>query len=455
METDRKTEDAVHKYGLIAPLLHIRNEADRDAVVRSIEGGNLEIPNSSKHSLCRRTVRNYLKRYREKGLSGLTRKKRKDSGLSTALPEAVQAKIKELKQEDPKRTVPQIIRLVHATPGFEECRLAERTVSRFILTNGLTRKSLLPKKVHLMFEAEKINALWQSDITDGIMLRGENRMTYLFAFIDDHSRLVPHAEFYMDEKSPRLEDCLKKAILKRGIPEALYVDNGKVFDSNHLKRICAELGIRLLHHLPYSPQSKGKIERFFQRAQKEFMTEARFADIQSLPELNSFWMTWLEMEYHRKEHHAIGTTPLERYHTGMKTLKPRTVESMEDITEIFLYRETRSVHHSTGIIKLDGNIYQCHNEFLLGRKVDLRYDPFDMSRIFVYFEGAFSECAYPVSLKNPVYRSMPEENRPEQRAVRQSSVEFFSRLKQKESEVKKAETHRIDYAKLNNSRTGE
>ena len=295
---------------------------------------------------------------------------------------------------------------------------------------------------------ESINDLWEVDISKGIFIKSSKKMTYLFAFIDDFSRIIPHAQFYYDEKLPRLEDCLKKAILKRGIPKKIYADNGKIFISNHLKRICAELRISLINHLPYSPQSKGKIERFFLRVKKEFLLEARGADIQSIEELNSFFMSWLEVEYHRREHHAIGTTPFDRFAQNLSKNHLRKIESMEEITEIFLYRKTRKVNRNNGIIKLNGNSYQLSDVSLIGKNVEARFDPYDLGRIFVYCENAFRETAYPVNLKNPFYNNITEENTRSKGEIRKSSIEFFTRLKQKELELNKKESSPIDFTRL-------
>jgi hypothetical protein len=51
------------------------------------------------------------------------------------------------------------------------------------------------------FEAELPNDIWQSDVMHGpyVMVEGRRRKTYLIAFIDDHSRLIPHAAFYLSE----------------------------------------------------------------------------------------------------------------------------------------------------------------------------------------------------------------------------------------------------------------
>lgn len=449
MENDKDLTPELFKFSLISPLIHIDDKEDRQNIVQSITGKELDIPASGKKSLTPKTVSNYLKRYENSGFEGLKRKNRSDKGKSKAISEDVFQKIKALKEESPKRTANQIIRLIVSTPGMEGIILKERTVSRLLKDNRLTRKDLKPKKIHYSFEKEHINELWESDITDGIVIRGTDKMTFLFAFIDDYSRIIPHAQFYYDEKLPRLEDSLKKAVLKRGIPKVLYVDNGKVFDANHLKRICAELGIRLVHHLPYSPWSKGKVERFFQRVQREFMSEARHADIHSLEELNSFLNTWLEMEYHRVEHHSIGSAPIDRYNDDMKRVQIRKIESLEEITEIFLYREKRFVHASSGIVKLNGNLYQVKNFGLLGLEVEVRFDPFDISRIFIYVDEKFSETAFPRNLKNPVLLDIPEENKTKEAVIRQSSVDFFARLKQKELETVRKESRIIDFTKLN------
>ncbi len=436
------------KFSLISPLIHLDGKEDRQTIVQSITNKELEIPFSDKKNLTPKTLSNYLKRYENGGFEALKRRDRSDKGKLKAVPDAVFSRIKELKEENPKRTANQIIKLLKSSPEMENAILKERTISRILKDNHLTRKELKPKKIHFAFEKEHINELWEVDITDGFSIRGCNKMTYLFAFIDDLSRIIPHAQFYYDEKLPRLEDSLKKAILKRGIPKVLYVDNGKVFDASHLRRICAELGIRLLHHLPYSPQSKGKIERFFQRVQREFMSEARFADIHSLEELNSFLNTWIDMEYHRVEHHAIGSAPIDRYHNDLKKIQLRKIESIEEITEIFLYRENRTIHASSGIIKLNGNVYQARNYALLGREIEVRFDPFDMTKVFVYADGRFSEAVLPLDLKNPALINIPEENKTPEPMIRQSSVDYFSRLKQKELETARKENRSIDFTKF-------
>ena len=201
--------------------------------------------------------------------------------------------------------------------------------------------------------------------------------------------------------------------------------------------------------MTYSPQSKGKIERFYLRMQKEFLLEAQNADIQSLEELNSHFQSWLEVEYHRREHSGIGAAPLDRYTKALASTKIGTIESMEEVTEIFLYREKRKVHKKSGIIRVSGNEYQVTDASLLDQEIEARFDPYDMTRIFVYRNEKFVQLALPVNLKNNRFNSIPEEKSDTEKIIRRSSVDFFIRLKQKEEELHKQESQRIDFTKVN------
>lgn len=448
MHDDREFERALFRFSLISPLIHCDDVMERRRLMRLIVLKEMEIPYSDKRRITVKTLKNYLRQYGKKGFDGLKRSPRSDRRVSKIVSKEMEELICALKKEQPQRSARQVLRLIQSMPEHTNAALKERTVSRILNRNNLSGRTLKPKKIHKCFEMDTINELWETDISDGIYLAFKGKKTYCFAFLDDYSRVIPHAQFYYDEKLPRLEDCLKKAVLKRGIPKAIYADNGKVFVSNHLRRICAELGIRLMHHLPYSPQSKGKIERFFLRMQNEFLIEAHRVDINSLNELNSYFQAWIEVEYHRREHHGIGAAPLDRFTEAMKTTQVRIIESLEEITEIFLYRETRKVHRSSAIIKVGGNRYQATDPSLLGAEIEARFDPFDLSRIFVYRNGAFVQTAYPVDLKNPVYSAVPEEAQTPEYTIRKSSTEFFARLKQREEELSRKEYSHIDFTKI-------
>ncbi len=119
------------------------------------------------------------------------------------------------------------------------------TLDTHLRKAGKTRKLLRASATpHIRFERDHVNSLWQSDVTDGPWLPdparpGHMRRTHLIAFLDDHSRLVPYGEFFFDEALPRLERVLKVALLRRGVPDAMYVDNGQIFNATQFRAACA------------------------------------------------------------------------------------------------------------------------------------------------------------------------------------------------------------------------
>src|SRR5690606_29171973 len=111
------------------------------------------------------------------------------------------------------------------------------------------------------FEADRPNELWVGDALHGPVVAG--RKAFLFAFLDDHSRAFVGYRWALREDTLRLEAALRSGMEARGLPEAIYVDNGSPFASRQLDRACAQLGIRLIHSRPRRPEGRGKIERVF------------------------------------------------------------------------------------------------------------------------------------------------------------------------------------------------
>ena len=137
---------------------------------------------------------------------------------------------------------------------------AERTLQRhFVRLELLTRPDGGPPPAFGRFEAARPNELWTGDALHGPVIGG--RKTYLFAFIDDHSRLITGHRFGHAEDTVRLAAALRPALASRGVPERIYVDNGSAFVDAWLLRACAVLGVKLTHSTPGRPQGRGKIER--------------------------------------------------------------------------------------------------------------------------------------------------------------------------------------------------
>ena len=114
------------------------------------------------------------------------------------------------------------------------------------------------------FEVEYVNALWHLDFHHGSIkildANGEWIKPLLLCILDDHSRLVCHAQWYFDETAETLVHGFMQALQKRGIPRSLMSDNGAAMISAEFTEGLSRLSIIHDTTLPYSPYQNGKQE---------------------------------------------------------------------------------------------------------------------------------------------------------------------------------------------------
>jgi putative transposase len=359
---DQSLARALFRYGLVAPLLFTPPApGELEPALRAIASQTYPIPGSTRTRVSVSTLRRYLRTYQRAGFEGLAPKTRADQGQVKAFPPEVVAKAIALREEQPARTTAMVVELLKRDP---ELKLAQapnvHTLTTHLRRQGKTRRLLAQApQVYQRFEREHVNALWQGDAMVGPWLPdpelpGRKKRAHLFGFLDDHSRLVPYAEWFWEEALPRLERVLKVGILRRGLPEALYVDNGKVYVAHQFAAACATLGIRAIHAAPYRPEGKGKIERWWDTLQKQFLPEVEVVHLATLEELNQSFWAWLECVYHRQVHSETQQTPLERYRAGLDRVRPADPEVLR---KAFLGREKRKVRKDA-TLALQGNTYQ-------------------------------------------------------------------------------------------------
>ncbi len=398
-----RIEVALFRYTLILPLL--RHERARDGTKLSLRAAiaatSHTIPHSQRHTVSVPTLRRWEKAYRTGGFDALKPHPRGDRGAARTISTPTLDRAEALKRELPSRssrTVIDILQRDQATP-IPEAKLASRTLRRHLAARGVTTARLLkPDTVYRRFERSHFGDLWQSDALDGPRLPdpanpNAQRQTFLFAFLDDHTRLVPHAQFYWNEQLPRLEDCLKRAIMRYGCPLAIYADQGHVYRADQLNTACATLGIQRILAKPYSPQAKGKIERFFGFVRSDFLPElATSTSVHTLDDLNQSLLAWIEVVYHRKVHSETGQSPLDRFRQDT-ALSVHTVDPLT-LRTAFLFRVARRVT-KTGHVSFVGNRYSVPG-FLAGQTIELRYDPFDLLSLEIWFNGQFFAQAQPV-----------------------------------------------------------
>ena len=324
-EEQKHTESALFRYRLIAPLLdHPLVRGEIASHLRAVAARSHQIPYSKRTTLNADTIWRWYARYKKLGFEGLKPQPREDAGKSRRIPEEVVQKAIALREELPSRSTPMLIEMLRRDPAVPaDLPLKGRTLRQLLQQRGKSRQQLVAQsKAYRRFEREAANVLWQGDMLVGPYLPdverpGKYRRTALFCFIDDYSRLIPYGEFFFEESLPRLERVLKLALLRRGIPQSLYVDNGKVYVSLQLQAVCATLGIRAIHSTPYTPNTRGKIERFFGTVRSQFLAEVEAAKVATLEELNSSFQAWVERIYHRTVHSETGQSPVERFQSSI------------------------------------------------------------------------------------------------------------------------------------------
>jgi putative transposase len=408
---DRKQQEqvALHRWAVIAEAASGRlTPRERGALVRQIAARAHTHPDGSARRYSRGTIDRWLRAWRAGGLAALQPSPRADTGTVRAHPELF-AEAAALRLELPGRSAAQIASILYHRHGI---RVHERTIRGQLRRAGLHREALAAEpKTYGRYEAARPNERWISDVLVGPWVPFPRRegsvRARLFLIVDDHSRLLIDGRFYGRENARACQDLLRRAVTRRGLPEVFYCDNGAPFSNAWLARTCAVLGIRLVHSRPYSPEGRGKQERLNRYIREGFLAEAVHHGIDSIEALNDLFAAWAEHVANRRAHAETGQAPVDRFEAG----GPHRQAGPGLLREAFRWSVTRKVTR-TATVPLEGNSYAV-DPALTGRRVELRYDPEDLTRIDVYLDGRPAGTATPFITRRHVHRAVPQAARPE------------------------------------------
>jgi putative transposase len=450
MKTDDQEQarlERAREIGLFRYML-IREAADpaltsrqRGALVRQIAAREHTDPAGRPVRLTRWTLDRWIAAWRQGGFDALVPSPRQSSPRTP--PEVIELAAA-LKKENPARTAAQVQRILRAQAGWAP---DERTLQRMFIRTGLTNLAASEQQAGSAFgrfEAGRPNEIWTGDALHAVRLGG--RKTYLFAFIDDHSRAVMAARFGFAEDAVRLAAALRPALESRGVPEWIYVDNGSAFVDAWLLRACAKLGVKLVHSRPGRPQGRGKIERFFRTVRGQFLAELtgqRAAQLSGLAELNRLFTAWTETVYHVREHSETGQSPLARWEAG----GPFPVPPPPVLAEAFRWSERRTVT-KTALVSMHGNRYQV-DPALAGRRVELVFDPFDLTVLAVRCDGKDAGTALPHHITRHAHpKARPEVPGSGDDAPRATGIDYLALL---DAQHDRQLAGRVNYAALDDA----
>lgn len=357
-------------------------------------------PDGEPYQVAAETIRVWARRYRRSGLQGLMDKERPKRGV-VVLNETQRELVCDLKREVPERSLERIIKIAEELGLVASGVLRRSTVHRVLQDAGISaRAGKVPDRKDLdRFEADFTNDLWQSDMLKGPWLPdpkrpGKVRRAVLYAFIDDHSRLLLHGRFSFNENLPYLELVFRRALQKWGVPRRVYYDNGQVYRSNHMKQIVAELGMhRVIFTQKWRPEGHGKIEAFNRFLRAAFLAELKASRITTLDELNEAFVAFADTEYNRRIHSEINEPPLNRWRAGTRHVR---YGEEEKLRRAFLWKETRTADKA-GLFSLLGIRYQVGPE-LARRKIQVHFDPEAMHEIEVWYGGQMVQRVKPFSV---------------------------------------------------------
>jgi len=403
-----RTEQALKRYSMILPLL----DPDIDEGKRS----QLRDQIAEREGVSKRTIYRYEAKYRAESFDGLipmNREKRRSQKLPDNW-EAIVGEAIQLKREVPRRSVRQIILILESEGWAPPGVIRPSTLQRYLYNAGLGVKQMKryaesrQTSSRRFCRAHRLELL-QGDIKYGPQIRtkeGKLIKTYLSSLIDDHSRMIVQAEFYDNQRAEVVEDTFHKAVLKVGVWDAAYLDNGKQYISAQLEKSCAKLGIRILHAKPYACQAKGKIE-VYHKSVDRFIAEVRAAHVHSVAELNRKWKIFLEQDYLKKPHSGIreyyesmdvevppnGITPEMEWNRDERRQKFLDVQTVSDA---FMHYETRIIDKA-GCFDFEGKKYEA-SAALAGLTVEISYDPLNTETITVRYGKMDELKAHPVRI---------------------------------------------------------
>jgi len=408
-------EIANAKFSMIAPVTNgVLNGNEAREYLEKMSDKVVDMPHYGPRRYQLKTLKRWIYQYQAVGIDALIPGYRNDKNVPRKISEQMEQDLifEYINNEGISITLlyEQMVKCGKISPKS----LSLPTVYRFFAKDDTKQKikslrtAAGEEKEMRRFSHSRINELWIIDVLYGPMIKynGKKAQSYLIAIIEDCSRLIINACFYVSQDYGSLRDCLKEGILRRGIGNVIYTDNGKIFRCQQFEFVCASLGSALIHSKPYVAYSRGKIERFFRTVRERFLALASTNAINSIDDLNTAFQAWLKEDYQFKPHKGLdGKTPMEVFLSQSDNIK--MARDPEWLDEVMLIRIKRKVYHDA-TLSIDKTLYETDEAFR-GKRVEVRYDPDwlmkDSHPVYLYIDGKRVGEAFKVDYQQNAQRN--------------------------------------------------
>ena len=371
---------SLFRFSLIAPIINNTHNFSSINEYISFIASQKHNFNNKEYTFSKSCIKNWYLSYKKNGINALQSKTRSDKNSSRLLNYETIDRIQELREQFPHITGTAIYNKLIEEDYIHKNDISLSTILRYLKNNNLKANQVCNVE-RRMFEMENIIDCWQADTSVGpyIIIDGIKYKTYIIMFIDDKSRLIMGYDIFLNDTAINMQKVFKTAIKTYGKPKRLFVDNGGPYDNKQLSLICASLGIELIHAKPYSPESKAKQERLFRTIKDGWMRSTDWNTFTSLDDIRLSLNEFINKNYINKIHSSTKMTPNDRWHQEYEK-----VIFLDEIfvDESFLHRTFNKVRNDR-TISFKNEYYEVPFKYI-GQTIELRYDPNDLTKLYLY-----------------------------------------------------------------------
>ena len=386
MSEERRKKEALFRYAVLGDLLH--RELRRGELGRGLSERADKVwmgPDGRTRRIAMKTLQQWFYQYKHQGFDGLVPAPRRDLGRTRVLRPEVEELILRMKCEDPGRSAALIHRELELVGRLRRGEVSTSAIRRLLRRAGLSGpRMVIERPARLRWQASRCGELWQGDALHGPSLfdpaSGRPVRVKIFALLDDRSRLVPYVRADFHETQREFLTVLLGAILRRGIPRAILLDNHGSFTGSDVAVASAKLGVRLVFARPHDGPSKGKIERWWRTLRAHVLGRLDLTKVTTLDDLNMRLSSWVEAEYNTRPHSSLGgKTPLEVWEEDAEEI--RWVDDPAQVEEAFTDKLKRQVRGDS-TCQVRGRTFEVPPE-LRGCSVEIHYSLLHPGRLWI------------------------------------------------------------------------